>query len=67
MRTTVTLDKDVEKMLRDAMHNSNRSFKELLNAAIRAGLSKRASAIRRGDVRSGNANRRLAAIKPSTK
>jgi hypothetical protein len=40
VRTTVTLDKDVEKMLRDAMHRSRRSFKETLNAAIRTGLSK---------------------------
>ena len=41
MRTTVTLDKDVEKMLRDAMHMTRRSFKETLNAAVRAGLRKR--------------------------
>jgi hypothetical protein len=38
MRTTVTLDEDVERMLRDAMHGSRRSFKETLNAAVRAGL-----------------------------
>jgi hypothetical protein len=38
MRTTVTLDKDVEKMLREAMHKSRRSFKETLNAVLRAGL-----------------------------
>jgi hypothetical protein len=38
MRTTVTLDKDVEQMLRDAMHRSRKSFKETLNAALRAGL-----------------------------
>jgi len=47
MRTTVTLDKDVEKMLRAAMHNSNRSFKEMLNAAIRAGLSKKSAGSKR--------------------
>lgn len=40
MRTTVTLDKDVERMLRDAMHRSRRSFKEALNTALRAGLSR---------------------------
>jgi hypothetical protein len=41
MRTTVTIDGDVERMLRDAMHESRRSFKETLNAALRAGLSGR--------------------------
>ena len=39
MRTTVTLDKDVEQMLREAMHRSRRSFKQTLNAALRSGLS----------------------------
>lgn len=39
MRTTVTLDRDVEVMLREEMHRSRRSFKEALNAAIRNGLS----------------------------
>ena len=38
MRTTVTLEPDVERMLRDAMHRSRKSFKETLNAALRAGL-----------------------------
>ena len=38
MRTTVTLDADVERMLRDAMHRSRTSFKQALNTAIRAGL-----------------------------
>ena len=38
MRTTVTLDKDVERMLKDAMHRLRRSFKETLNDAVRAGL-----------------------------
>jgi hypothetical protein len=38
MRTTVTLDKDVEQMLYEAMHRSRRSFKETLNAAVRASL-----------------------------
>jgi hypothetical protein len=40
MRTTVTLDRDVEAMLREEMHRSRRSFKEALNAAIRDGLSR---------------------------
>ena len=39
MRTTVTLDKDVEQMMREAMHCQSQSFKKVLNAAIRAGLS----------------------------
>ena len=38
MRTTVTLEKDVERLLRDAMHRSRKSFKEALNDALRAGL-----------------------------
>lgn len=38
MRTTVTLDKDVERMLRDAMHRSRKSFKQTLNSALRTGL-----------------------------
>jgi hypothetical protein len=40
MRTTVTLDRDVERMVRDAMHRSRRSFKETMNAALRTGLAK---------------------------
>jgi hypothetical protein len=39
MRITVTLDRDVEQMLRKAMHRSRSGFKETVNAAIRAGLS----------------------------
>ena len=39
MRTTVTLDPDVEQMLRDAMQRRRLSFKEALNQAIRTGLS----------------------------
>ncbi len=42
MRTTVTLDRDVEQILRDAMHRSRKSFKETLNAAVRAGLGGKA-------------------------
>lgn len=38
MRTTVTLDKDVEQMLRNTMHRSRRSFKDALNSAVRASL-----------------------------
>ena len=41
MRTTVTIDRDVERLLRDEMHRSKRSFKETLNTTVRAALSKR--------------------------
>ncbi len=47
MRTTVTLDPDVEALLRRAMRERDLSFKEALNQAIRAGLS-RSHAPRRG-------------------
>ena len=47
MRTTVTLDKDVEQLLRGAMHRSRRSFKEALNGAVRAGLGARPVQARR--------------------
>ena len=39
MRTTVTLDKDVEHLLRTDMHRTRRSFKEALNSAVRASLA----------------------------
>ena len=42
MRTTVTLDKDVERMLRESMRRSRRSFKEALNEAVRAGIKSKA-------------------------
>ncbi len=35
----MTLEADVEKMLRDSMHRSRKSFKQTLNAALRTGLS----------------------------
>ena len=38
MRTTVTLDHDVEKLLRRAVRERDQSFKTVLNAAIRRGL-----------------------------
>lgn len=40
-RTTVTLDPDVEQLLRDAMQRRRQSFKEALNQAIRHGLTNR--------------------------
>ena len=39
MRTTVTLDPDVERMLHTAMRERGVSFKEALNEAVRLGLS----------------------------
>ena len=38
MRTTVTLDPDVERLIRDAMRERAISFKEALNEAARLGL-----------------------------
>lgn len=38
MRTTVTLDPDVESMLRKEVHRRSEPFKQVLNNAIRAGL-----------------------------
>ena len=43
MRTTVTIDADVELMLRRAMRELGKSFKQVLNDAVRQGL-RRASA-----------------------
>lgn len=39
MRTTVTLDPDVEALIRSAMKQRGLSFKEALNSALRAGLT----------------------------
>ena len=36
----MTLDKDVEHLLREAMHRDRKSFKETLNDAVRSGLRK---------------------------
>jgi hypothetical protein len=38
VRTTVTLDPDVERLIRDAMRQRQVSFKEALNEAARLGL-----------------------------
>lgn len=38
MRTTVTLDSDVERILREEIHRSRKSFKVILNDAVRAAL-----------------------------
>lgn len=39
MRTTVTLDPDVEALLRKAVRERGEPFKQVLNAAIREGLT----------------------------
>ena len=39
MRTTITLDPDVEALLRSVMKQRGVSFKEALNSAVRAGLT----------------------------
>jgi hypothetical protein len=52
MRTTVTLDGDVERLLHEAMHAKRRTFKETLNDALRTALGTRpAPAARRFKVR----------------
>lgn len=38
MRTTVTLDPDVERLVKDAVRRTGKSFKEVLNRAVRLGL-----------------------------
>lgn len=40
MRTTVTLDPDVQRLLKEAEHRSGRPFKQVLNDAVRAGLGR---------------------------
>lgn len=44
MRTTVTLDQDVRSLLQRAVRERGISFKEALNAAVRAGLRAPAAA-----------------------
>lgn len=43
MRTTVTLDTDVEILVRQAMRERGLSFKQALNLAVRAGLGQAAT------------------------
>ncbi len=47
MRTTVTLDPDIEKLIRDTMRQRGISFKQALNDAIRAGLAPKRNGSRR--------------------
>jgi hypothetical protein len=48
MRTTVTLDPDVEVLVKSAMRERDASFKQVLNDALRQGLGKRSSAAAAG-------------------
>lgn len=43
MRTTVTLDPDVEELIRAAMQEQRSSFKKTLNDAVRTALLERSS------------------------
>ena len=43
MRTTVTLDPDVERVLQTAMRERGVPFKQALNDAVRAGLMRESS------------------------
>ena len=38
MKTTITLDTDVEQRLKEAMHRQGKSFQETLNDTLRRGL-----------------------------
>ncbi len=42
MRTTVTLDPDVDRLLRESMQRGRKTFKQALNEAVRTGLKGRA-------------------------
>jgi hypothetical protein len=43
MRTTLTLDPDVERLLTEEMHRVRRPYKQVVNDAIRRGLAPRLS------------------------
>ena len=44
MRTTLTLDPDVARMLEEEAHRQRKPFKQVVNDAIRRGLAPRAAA-----------------------
>ena len=44
MRTTLTLDPDVARMLEEEAHRQRKPFKQVVNEAIRRGLATRARA-----------------------
>lgn len=45
MRTTVTLDPDVEELLRHATHGARQNFKTALNDGLRRGLAHQAPTV----------------------
>lgn len=47
MRTTVTLEPDVQILLKQAMQDSDASFKQVVNDAIRRGLRPAAAGVHR--------------------
>lgn len=53
MRTTLTLDPDVVRMIEEETHRARKTFKEVVNDAIRRGLSSpsRAAATRRHKIK----------------
>ena len=46
MRTTVTIDADTEILLKEEAQRTGKSFKRVLNEAIRSSLGKKQAAIR---------------------
>ncbi len=44
MRTTVTFDDDVSRLISDAQHRERKSFKQVVNEAVRRGLTAAAPA-----------------------
>jgi hypothetical protein len=48
VRTTVTLDRDVERLLRETMHHSRQSFKQTLNTALRNALNPKVAPAKTG-------------------
>jgi hypothetical protein len=47
MRTTVTLDPDVERLLKQAAHKRGESFKVILNNAVRQAFQNKSSPAKR--------------------
>jgi hypothetical protein len=45
MRTTLTLDPDVERLISEEVHRTRRPFKQVVNDAIRAGLGSAALSV----------------------
>jgi hypothetical protein len=51
MRTTLTLDPDVAQLLKDEAHRQRKPFRQVVNEAIRRGLTQPAAKTRRYRVR----------------